>query len=246
MTEIQQKTFQDFLRWDHLLASITDFMKSVQDMGTTPLKEADRVTLIAQWSKYPRREVPTAKIVENLALLSSSADSWTKIGQTGIKDFQKIAQLLILRIPDQFRSREARYIHRMEQKDYPFFISEVKNLLADDLQLAYKTADLLEKAMNIGKINESDPLESRKIEDFQWSLIEAKRILQELQLGPEEDIKGKKAKLEKIVHDLEDKMLACEKTKRALRELGLEEIMKELTAEKLPNGRVQLIWKKSG
>lgn len=249
MTETQRKGFQDFLRLDHLVASMTNFMESVQDMSITPLKEADKIILVAEWSRYPSGEIPIGKILENFVLLSSSAGSWAKIGHVRIKeleDFQSLTQSLFLKITDQFRAREAEYIYRIEQQDYPFFISEVENILADDLQSAYETADLLEKAMNITKIRENDPLESRKIEDFQWSLIEAKRILLELRSCPEEDVKQKKAKLEENVHDLQGKMLACEKTKRALRELGLEEIMKELVTKKLPNGRVQLIWKKSG
>lgn len=250
MTETKLKESQGFLRVDYLVESIGNFLKSVQNTPIAPLVEADKLLLIGRWSKFPKGENPMGLIKESFDLLSSNANSWEKIGSIRLvqfEEYQDLMQSLLLKVPEHFRSREVEYIHRMEQQDYPFFMLEVKNMLINDVKSAYKTADLLEKAMNIVKIKESDPLESRKIEDFQWSLIESKKILLELVSSKEEDVIQKRAKLEEIVHDLLGKILACEKTKRSLRELGLEEIMKkEVVTEKLPNGRVRLSWKKSG
>lgn len=247
-TDTTQKVFQSFVTLDSLFASINDFMRLIQDMSIPSLKGVDKITLVGQWSMH-LGESPIGKISEKLILSASSPESWMKVSQVSIKeikDIQDLTQSLLLKIPDQFRSREAEYIDRIEQKDYPFFISEVGKISTDNLQLAYDTADLLEKAMNVAKIRESDPLESRKIEDFQWSLIEAKRILIELSSCQGEYAKQKKSKLEEVVQDLQNKILACEKTKRTLRELGLEGVTKELVTEKLPNGRVRLVWRKSG
>ena len=249
MTETQQKRFQDYFLLDHMEASVTNFMKNIQDLNIAALKEADTIMLIARWTKPSAEEIPTKQMLENIFLLASSTASWTRIGQIRTKEidfFQELIPQLIVKLPINSQSREGDYIHRLEQKDYVFFRLEVDDILNEDLISAYETADLLEKAMNIVKIKEEDPLESRKIEDLQWSLIEAKRKLLELKQCRDEETQQKKAELEEIVHDLQDKILACEKTERALAELGVAEAMKEVTIEKVPTGRVKLGWTKSG
>lgn len=131
-------------------------------------------------------------------------------------------------------------------ENYSYLIPEIDRLTYLDTESALKLSTNLEEAMNLSKLEVDDPLQKRKIEDFQWNLIEIKKMYYSILDG--RDVAKIKNKLKESIKNIREKMLLSEEMKKALDELDIDrkEVFKEFEIKKLPKRRVEYVWKKSG
>lgn len=137
-------------------------------------------------------------------------------------------------------------VTKITEENYSYLVSEIDNLKHLKTEFALRLATTLEEAINISKLEMEDPFHRRIIEDIQWDLIEIKRIL--YKIADNRHIEQTREELIKNVDELENKMIALEEIKRSFNRLGIDEkeALKEFKIKKLPKGRVELIWTKSG
>lgn len=137
-------------------------------------------------------------------------------------------------------------VKKICEENYAYLIPEIDRLKHLDDESALRLASTIEQSFNISKLEVDDPFQKRIFEDLQWGMIEIKKIL--YCIIDKENVEKARNKLTKTVDDLESKMLALEEIKKAFGRLGIDEktALKEFAVRKLPDGRVELVWKKSG
>lgn len=138
------------------------------------------------------------------------------------------------------------FVKKISEENYSYLIPEITSLRGLDGESALRLASTLEEAMNISKLEADNPFQKRIIEDFQWNMIEIKKIVYDI--VDNVNVERARRKLIKRVHDLENKISAVEEIRKAFGELGIDEkeALKEFAIKELPSGRVELVWKKSG
>lgn len=204
----------------------------------------------ADYTIFLRKEYgPIAKAIEStlsMLFVSSTEETRRIRGYRISPNFQQIMQSAFAMVPSKDKITEEEYLERILEEDYSFLINELGRIDPENPESSFITANLLEKAMNISKLLMDDPLDSRKIEDFQWDLIQIKRILIQLAKPYLSSVESDKAELNNLLQQLNEKMMASQKTKQILEKLGLESVLKGGKIKRLPDGRVEYIWRKSG
>lgn len=204
----------------------------------------------ANYSILIRKEYePIAKTIESTLsmLLVSSTKETKRIRDYRISpNLQQIVRSAFAMVPSRDKITEGEYLERILEEDYSFLINELDRIDSENPESSFITADLLEKAMNVSKLLVDDPLDSRKMEDFQWDLIQIKKILIQLSKPYLSTAESDKVELNNILRQLNEKMMACQKTKQILEKLGLKSVLKGGKIKRLPDGRVEYIWRKSG
>lgn len=138
------------------------------------------------------------------------------------------------------------YIKKFTDEDYSYLLPELGMLRNSDLEFSLRAANILEEAINVSKLEQSDPFQKRTLEDLQWDLIELKRAL--LDIHEERRVKSAQNARKVIVNRLEKKMNQLYLIKNAFHEIGIDEkeILKFSSLKQLPSRRVEITWIKSG
>lgn len=138
------------------------------------------------------------------------------------------------------------FVKKILEENYSYLIPEITSLGELEGESALRLSDTLEESLNISKLETDNRFQKRIIEDFQWNMIEIKKSL--FDLVSNVNVEKARKKLMESIDELEKKILAVEEMKKALDELGIDEdkALREFTKRELPNGRVELVWKKSG
>jgi hypothetical protein len=137
-------------------------------------------------------------------------------------------------------------VTKIVEENYSYLVPEFDSLKHLETGSALRLATTIEEATNISKLEVENPFQKRVIEDIQWNVIGIKRRLYEI--ADNQHVDQARKELTKIVESLKNKMLALEEINRAINKLGVDEkeALKEFRIKKLPKGRVELTWTKSG
>lgn len=242
---VLEKPFREIGILKDVIETTHNYVSQIEDIIT---KEAG--TIPADYAIIIRKEYgPIAKAIEStisMLFVSSIEDTKRIRGYRILPNFQQIVQSAFAMVPSKDKITEGEYIERILEEDYSFLINELDRIDPENLESSFVIANLLEKAMNVSKLLVDDPLDSRKVEDFQWDLIQIKKILIQLAKPYLSTAESDKAELNNLVQELKEKMIACQKTKQILEKLGLKSVLKGGKIKRLPDGRVEYIWRKSG
>jgi len=222
------------------------------DQGLYLRPEAIRIrrfvtNLIGEW-KFFCTFVRKSHMVQ---YLRSFRRAWQRLGssfyQTLCYPFEigTLSKFYPAKILGQAMLGARREFKMIKDEHYGSVLNEVLRAEAMLDEEGYRIIERLEVGMNLAKLAAANPLQSRKFEDMQWNLIEAKKyLLRKVREGNAEAGEVVKS----VLVDLRSKLETAEYTRKMIAELGIDpdDALSDFQIRKSGKGRVELVWRKSG